>query len=221
MTKCRLPSGLQCWSWPRLPSKLPPKLCLPLHIVNSSHTQHSHSQHTTGESCPMVMVMLKLKLLRVMFNWKVGTLQRKQSCQVNNWLLFFPNQLLRPLLLLLPLFLLLSLPPSPPPTPPSPLSPPSPSPPPSSPYPPSPSFPPTPPSPPSHGCTCPRADGGAGPSRRRETGGGGRGGDAGRSNVLHLKSAREAAGWCNKQRGFLWRETNWASWYEDARRCYC
>ena len=53
------------------------------------------------------MVMLKSKL-RVMFSWKVGTLQRKQSCQVNNCLLFFHHQLLLPLHLLL-ILLLLSL----------------------------------------------------------------------------------------------------------------
>ena len=64
------------------------------------------------------------------------------------------------------------------------------------------------PSPPSHGCTCPRADRGAGPSRRGATGG--RGGDAGRSN-LHLcllksASSRKAGCKCKQQRWTLWWE---------------
>ena len=50
--------------------------------------------------------MLKSKL-RAMFSWRVGTLQRKQSCQVNNCLPFFHHRLLIPLLLLLLLVLLL------------------------------------------------------------------------------------------------------------------
>ena len=51
------------------------------------------------------IVMLKSKL-RVMFSWKVGNLQRKQSCQVNN---FFHHQLLL-LVLQIPLLLSLLLP---------------------------------------------------------------------------------------------------------------
>ena len=54
------------------------------------------------------IVMLKSKL-RVMFSWKVRNLQRKQSCQVNNCLLFFHLQLLLLLLLLLLILVLLSL----------------------------------------------------------------------------------------------------------------
>ena len=64
------------------------------------------------------------------------------------------------------------------------------------------------PSPPSHGCTCPRADRGAGPSRRRATGG--RGGDAGR-NHLHLRLLLKSgeAGWVDQPWGTLWYKTNW------------
>ena len=64
------------------------------------------------------------------------------------------------------------------------------------------------PSPPSHGCTCPRADRGAGPSRRGATGG--RGGDAGR-NHLHLRLLLKSgeAGWVDQPWGTLWYKTNW------------